>query len=75
MLLFNPGLLVVLVWWLWLSKCKPFMLNGLNAFLSRHLDGPPFSLFGLMINQLATSGLWYTGSIFPQSKWASHSIN
>ena len=29
----------------------------------------------LVINQLAASGLWYTGSIFPLPKWVSHSIN
>ena len=29
----------------------------------------------LVINQLAASGLWYTGSILPLPKWASHSLN
>ena len=29
----------------------------------------------LVINQLAASGLWYTGYLFPLPKWASHSLN
>ena len=44
----------------------------LNLWKTRDL-----SLCGksLVINQLAASGLWYTGYLFSLPKWASHSLN
>ena len=55
----------------WDPRIEKFK-RTLNLWKTRSL-----SLRGksLVINQLAASGLWYTGSIFPLPKWASHSIN
>ena len=55
----------------WEPRIERFK-KTLNLWKTRDL-----SLRGksLVINQLAASGLWYTGYLFPLPKWASHSLN
>ena len=58
-------------WANWEPRIESFK-KTLNLWKTRDLSLRDKSL---VINQLAASGLWYTGYLFPLPKWASHSLN